>query len=92
MLYLIPRSTNFSTLKIDNLALKTYETITNRLSIEDKLKQIYFFEETFLLTNTNIKIVLKMLFFCFSNINIYYNAKKVTKKTYTITNTMSIAK
>ena len=38
--------------------------------VEDKLEKTWFFQETFLLANINIKVVLGILFLTFSNVDI----------------------
>ena len=38
--------------------------------IQDNLGKTQFFENTFLLPNTNIEVVLRMSFLAFSNVNI----------------------
>lgn len=43
--------------------------------IIDKLGKIGFFEETFLLADTNTKVVLEMLFFLLSHIDIKFEKK-----------------
>ena len=40
--------------------------------VEDKLRQIRFFEETFLFANTNIEIVLKMSFLSRNNADVKF--------------------
>lgn len=48
---------------------------TNRIAIiifilKDMLKQLQFFEETFLVANISLEVILKMLFLFVSNANI----------------------
>lgn len=69
---LIPRTTNINTQIIDSLALKTHGMTTARFLVEDKLKWTRFFEETFLLANTSIKVILGMSFLSFSNADIEF--------------------
>lgn len=72
MLYLISRPTNIGAQKFDGLLLKTYEMVTAGFLMEDKLKQIGFFEETFLLANIHIEVVLGMSFLLLSNLDIKF--------------------
>lgn len=44
--------------------------------VKDKLKKACFFQETFLITNSSIKMILKIFFLIFSNINIRFAGKK----------------
>ena len=64
------RKTNVWTEKIDDSLLRTYEIVIAIFQIRNKLGKVLFFQKTFLLTNTSIKILLKMLFLTFSNANI----------------------
>lgn len=63
--------------KIDGLLLKTYEMITTEFSIPDKLGRARFFEETFLLADTNIEVVLGISFFSLNNTNLQFSAGKL---------------
>ena len=47
-----------------------FKIIVASFQIEDMLERSWFFQETFLLANFSIKMVLKMLFFILSNANI----------------------
>lgn len=66
------RSTNLSAQKIDGLALKTHNMTSASFSLQDSQGRVQFFEETFLLVDTNIKIVLEMPFLAFSNTNVEF--------------------
>ena len=57
-------ATNIKVQKIDSFILKTFEIVLASFEIKDKLEKARFL---FLLADFNIKIVLKMLFFIFSN-------------------------
>lgn len=59
-------------------------------SIQDKLGRIQFFEETFILANTNIEVVLDMLFLAISNTDIWFDAESLTWKSYSATEILSI--
>ena len=54
--------TNIETQKIDNLLLKTFEMVIASFQVVDKLGRVPFFQKTFLLANTSMKVVLKMFF------------------------------
>ena len=51
-------------------------------SIKDKSDRARFFEETFLLVDTNMKIVLKMPFLALSNANIQFDIDSFTRRSY----------
>lgn len=55
---------------INESTLEIYDIVITRLSIQDKLGKIHFFDENFLLADTRIKVVLEMSFLALSNIDI----------------------
>ncbi len=70
--------------KIDGLPLETYSMALSWFSIQDSLKRVWFFEETFLLTDISIEIVLGMLFLSLSNANIEFaELENLTWRLYT---------
>ncbi len=75
---LITQKTNLNTQKIDSSVLETNKMVIVGFLIQDRLEKILFFEETFLLANISIEMVLKMFFLTFSNINIRFVKKKPT--------------
>lgn len=72
------RTTNFDVQKIDSLAMKTYGMITIGVLVIDKLGQIRFFKETFLLADISMEVVLEILFLLLSHVNV--NFEVVTGK------------
>ena len=56
--------------KIDSLLLETYGMASARFPIQDSLGRVWFFDKTFLLANTHIKVVLRMPFLFFNNANV----------------------
>ncbi len=55
-----------------------------RFSIQDSLGRVRFFEETFLLVDTSMEVVLGMPFLSFSNANVeFVKLGKLTWRTYT---------
>lgn len=51
--------------------------IIARFQVLDKFNSTYFFQKTFLLTNTNINIILEIFFLTLSNTNIVFANKKL---------------
>ena len=51
--------------------------------VEDKLGRVRFFQESFLLAETSMEVVLEMPFLTFSNANIQIAAKEFTWRSYT---------
>ena len=63
-------STNVKAQKIDGFTLKTFGIVLASFQIENKLEKAWFFQETFLLANTSVEVVLGIPFFTFSNADI----------------------
>ena len=59
--------TNIRAQKVNGSSLETYGMVIVAFQIKNKLGRARFFQETFLLTNTNMNLVLRMPFFTFSN-------------------------
>ena len=58
--------------------------------LQNSLKKVRFFEETFLLTDTNIEVILMMPFFSFSNADVEFTElEKLTWRTYTVVEVLS---
>ena len=60
--------------------------------IEDKLKRALFFQKTFLLVDINIKVILRMFFFIFSNVDIQFAKKYLISRFYTAAEALPISK
>ena len=75
--------------KIDGLPLRTYAIALTKFSIRDSLERAYFFEETFLLAVTSIKMVLEMFFLIFSNADFKFSTEKLIWKSYITTEALS---
>lgn len=74
---LVTQKTNIDTKKIDSSPLVTYAIVLAGFSVQDKLGKVQFFEETFLLTNTNMEMVVEMRFLTLSNANVQFIKKKL---------------
>lgn len=71
------RSNNVGTQKIDGLPLKTYKMVVAKNLVQDKDSKDRLFEETFLIANTSIDVILGMLFLNLNNADInFWEAKK----------------
>ena len=64
------RKTDIRAQKIDGSSLRTFGIVIAGFQIEDKLSRAQFFQESFLLANISIEVVLEMLFPTFSNADI----------------------
>ena len=75
--------TNVGTQKIDKSSLAIYAIVIAAFKVVDKLGCSWFFQETFLLADINIEVVLGMPFLTFSNADVQFAEKKLTCRTYT---------
>ena len=50
--------------------LKTFRMVIAGFQVIDKLGRVWFFHEIFLLANTNMEVVLKILFFDLNNADV----------------------
>ncbi len=67
---LTTQKTSIRAQKINDSSLKTYDMISASFLLQDSLGKVQFFEETFLLTDTNMEMVLAMCFLSLSNADI----------------------
>lgn len=74
--------------KIDGSSLKTFDMVLARFLCQDSLEKIRFFKEIFLLAKTSMDVILEMFFLALSNIDIKFDAKKLTWKKYTVVKAM----
>lgn len=80
-----PRFINVSMPKIDSSLLETYGMTLVVFSVRNSLRRVWFFEKTFLLVDTSMKMVLGMLFLFFSNANIEFTELgKLFQRSYNI--------
>ena len=70
MLSLKVRKTDIGAQKIDGFTLETFEMILADFPMKDKLGRVRFFQETFLLADINMEVVLDTLFLTLSNADI----------------------
>ena len=59
---LVTWKTDVGAQKIDGSTLVTYGMVLAGFSVQDKLGRVWFFEETFLLADTSMEVVLGMPF------------------------------
>ena len=72
------RLTNVGVQKIDGSILKTFGMVLASFQVEDTLGRARFFQETFLLADLSVEVVLGMPFLTLSNANIQFAQKKLT--------------
>ena len=67
---LVTRKTNIDAQKIDSSPLVTYRMVLADFLVQDKLGKVWFFEETFLLADISMEVVLRMPFFTLSDTDV----------------------
>lgn len=72
------RVTNINIQKIHKFLLATFGIVIAAFQVVDKLDCSRFFQETFLLANISMKVILEMLFLIFSNADVQFAEKKST--------------
>lgn len=68
---------NVKAQKIDSFLFKIFDMVLASFPIEDKLGQPRFFQETFLVANTSLAVILNMLFLTLSNAIVLFKARKL---------------
>ena len=74
---LVTRKTDVDAQKIDGLTLITYEMVLVGFSVQDKLTKVWLFEETFLLSDTSIEVVLRIPFLTLSDADVQFVEKEL---------------
>lgn len=72
------RQTHVSAQKINSSILETFGMVLASFQVEDKLGRARFFQETFLLADISVEMVLEMPFLTLSNVNIHFPKKELT--------------
>ena len=75
------RVTNVGIQKIDGSLLVTYGIVIAAFQVVNKLHRSWFFQETFLLADISMEVVLGMRFLTFSNADIQSAEKELTWRT-----------
>ena len=70
------------TQKIDRSHLDTFGIVIADCSVKNKFERVQFFQETFLLANIGIEVVVGMSFFIFSKANIWFAERELVWRTY----------
>ena len=78
------RQTDVEAQKIDRSHLDTFGIVIAGFSLQDKLEKVRFFQETFLVADTQMEVVLKMLLLILSNANIRFAERELVWRTYSV--------
>lgn len=86
------RWTNVGAQKINDSTFKTFRMVLASFQVETKLEKARFFQQTFLLANSNIKMVLGMPLLTLSNANILFLEQEFTWRSYITTKALLTTK
>ena len=78
------QKTNIRAQKIDASTLVTYGMVITGFPIQDKFGKARFFQETFQITDISLEVVIQILFWTLSKVEVHFVEKELTWKTYTI--------
>ena len=74
---LVVRTTNVGAQKIDGTTFETYEMVVAAFSMTDQANRVRFFEETFLIANVSLDVVLEMPFLILSNADVDFPKREL---------------
>ena len=86
------RKTDVGAQKIDGSLLRTFGMVIAGFQVENKFGRVRFFQESFLLAETSMEVVLRVPFLAFSNANIQFAEKELTWSSYTAAEALLITK
>ncbi len=86
------RPTGVGAQKMEGSPLPTYGMAVAGCLLQDSRGKVRFIEETFLLADTSIEVVLGMPFLAFSNADIQFGAEELTWRLYTATEALPTAR
>lgn len=84
--------TNVGAKKIDGSTFETFRMVLANFQVENKLRRTCFFQETSLLADIRVQVVLKMPFLTFGNANIKFAKKELTWRSYITAKALPITK
>ena len=77
------RPTDVGAQKIDGTTLDTHGMVVIAFSVEDRANRVRFFEETFLVANVSLEVVLEMPFLTLSGADVDFSGRELRWRTYT---------
>ena len=78
--------------KIYGSSLKTFGMVLASFQVEDKLNRTQYFQETFLLADISVEVVLQMPFLTLNNADIQFTEKEFIWRSYTTAEALLITK
>ena len=79
---ILVRKTDVGAQKIDGSHLDTFGMVTAGFLLQDKLGKVRFFQETFLVADTRMEVVLGMPFHSLSSADIRFTERELVWRTY----------
>ena len=86
------RKTDVGAQKIDGSTLGTYGMVIAGFQVQDKFGKARFFQETFLVADTSVEVVLGMPFLALSKVKVDFAERELTWKAYTIAEALPTTK
>ena len=86
------RKTDVGAQKIDGSTLGTYGMVIAGFQVQDKFGKARFFQETFLVADTSVEVVLGMPFLALSKVEVDFAERELTWKAYTIAKALPTTK
>ena len=86
------RKIDISAQKIERSYLIIFEIVIADCSVMDKLRNIWFFQKTFLLANIGLNVILGMPLLTFSRADVWFAERKFVWKTYTAVETIPMTR
>ena len=86
------RKTDVNAQKIEGSTLKTYGMVIASFQVQDKFGKARFFQETFLVADTSVEVVLGMPFLALSKVEVDFAERELTWKAYTIAEALPTTK
>lgn len=78
--------------KISKSILKIYDMVIVDFQVQDKLEKARFFQKTFLVADTSVKVIFEMFFLTLSKIKVDFTERKLTWKAYITTKALPTTK
>lgn len=83
---------DIGTQKIDGSTLEKFEIVLANFQVDNKLRKTRFFQETFLLADINVEVILSIFFLTLNNTDIQFAEKRLTNRSYTTAKVLSMTK
>ena len=83
---------NIAAPKINESTLETYGMVIVGFQVYNKFGKARFFQETFLVADTGVKIVLEILFLILNKVKVDFTERELTWKAYTIAEALPTTK